>query len=123
MFNAALSNYTRSAWFVLCEIYRMPKVAMEEDADILVKRRPGALICRLEPDNTQWIMQFSRSTQLMRNVGWFSFCEKFQGYNTQVTRDFIKNYKERVVQFKNLKATVDEESIAEAIGVPSQGER
>ena len=64
---------------------------MEEDADILVKRRPGGLFCRLEPDNTQWIMQFPRSAQLMRNVGWFSFCEKFQGYNTQVTRDFIKN--------------------------------
>ena len=47
----------------------MPKVAMEEDADIMVKRRLGGLICRLEPDNTQWIMQFPRSAQLMRNAG------------------------------------------------------
>ena len=97
----------------------MLKVAMEEDADILVKRRPRGLICRLEPDNTQWIMQFLRLAQLMRNAGWFSFCENSQGYNTQVTRAFIKNYKEGVVQFKNLKATVDEESIVEAIGVPT----
>ena len=89
----------------------MPKVAIEEDADILVKRRPGGLICRLEPDNTQWIMQFPRSAQLMRNAGWFSFCEKLQGYNTQATRAFIKNYK-GVVQLKNLKDTVNEESIA-----------
>ena len=58
----------------------------------------------------------------MRNAGWFSFCEKLQGYNTQVTRAFIKNYK-GVVQLKNLKAVVNEESIAEAIGVPAQGER
>ena len=96
---------------------------MEEDANILVKRRPGGLICRLEPDNTQWIMQFPRSAQLMRNAGWFSFCEKLQGYNTQVTRAFIKNYKEGVVRLKNLKAMVNEESIAEVIGVPAQGER
>ena len=34
------------------EICRMLKVAMEDDADIMVKRRPGGLICRLEPDNT-----------------------------------------------------------------------
>ena len=71
----------------------MPKVVMEEDADILVKRRLGGLICRMEQDNTQWIMQFPRSAQLMRNVGWFSFYEKLQGYNTQVTWAFIKNYK------------------------------
>ena len=68
----------------------MAKVAMEEDAEIMVKRRPGGLICRLEPDNTQWIMQFPRSAQLMRNAGWFPFCEKLQGYNIQVTQAFIK---------------------------------
>ena len=68
-------------------------------------------------------MQFLRSTQLVRNAGWFPFCEKLQGYNTQVTRVFIKKDKDGVVQFKNLKVTVDEESIAEAIGVPAQGEK
>ena len=85
-----------------------------------MKRRLGGLICRLEPDNTQWRMQFPRLAQLMRNASRFSFCEKLQGYNTQVTRAFIKNYKEGVVQLKNLKAIVNEESIVEAIGVPVQ---
>ena len=56
LFNVALSNYTRSAWFVLCEICKMPKVAMDENADTMVKRSPRGLICRLEMDNTQWIM-------------------------------------------------------------------
>ena len=41
----------------------------------------------------------------------------------QVTRAFIKNYRYGVVEFKNLRVTVDEESIAEAIGVPMQGEK
>ena len=97
LFNSALSNCIRSALFVLCEIFKMPKVAMDENADSMVKRRPGGLICRLEPDNTQWIMQFPRLAQLMRNFGWFPFCEKLQGYNMQVTRAFIKNYKDGVV--------------------------
>ena len=100
----------------------MPKVAIEEDKYILVKRRPGGMICRLEPDNTQWILQFPRSAQLMRNAGWFSFCEKLQGYHKQVTMSFIKNYKDGVAQLKSLKIMVNEESIAEAIGVPTQGE-
>ena len=97
----------------------MLKVTMEEDSEIVVKRRPGGLICRLEPDNTQWILQFPRSSQLMRNVGWFAFCEKLQGYHTQVTMAFIKNYKDGMVQLKSLKIMVNEESIAEAIGVPA----
>ena len=95
----------------------MPKVAIEEYVDILVKRRPRGFFYILEPDNTKWILQFPRSSQLMRNVGWFSLCEKLQGYNTQVTQTFIKNYKEGVVQLKNLKATLNEDSIAKAIGV------
>ena len=55
----------------------------------------------------------------MRNAGWFSFCEKLQGYHTQVTMAFIKNYKDGMVQLKSLKIMVNEESIAEAIGVPA----
>ena len=67
-------------------------------------------------------MQFPRSAQLMRDVGWFPFCEILQGYNIQVTQDFIKNYRDGVVDFKILKVTADEESIVEAIGVPAQVE-
>ena len=49
----------------------MSKITEEEDLEIMLKRRPGGLICRLEPDNTQLILQFPRSAQLMRNAGWF----------------------------------------------------
>ena len=57
----------------------------------------------------------------MRNAGWFSFYEKLQGYHTQVTRAFIKNYKGGVVKLKNLKTMVNEEAIAESIGIAAQG--
>ena len=69
LFNYSLLNCIRFALFVLCEIFRMPKVAMDENEDSMVKRRLGGLICRLEPNNTQWIMHFFRSAQLMRNTG------------------------------------------------------
>ena len=92
---------------------------MDEISHNMLKKKLGGLICRLEPDNIQWIIQFPRSAQLMRDVGWFPFCERLQGYNVQVTQDFINNYKDGVVDFKSLKVMVDEESIAEAIGVPT----
>ena len=101
----------------------MPKITEEEDSKIVVKRKLGGLICRLEPNNIEWILKFPRSAQLMKNTGWFSFCENLQGYHSQVTMDFIKNYKDGMVQLKSLKIMVNEESISEAIDVPMQGER
>ena len=60
----------------------MSKIAEEEDSEIVVRRKPGGLICRLEPNNTEWIKKFPRLAQLMKNAGWFSFCEKLQGYHS-----------------------------------------
>ena len=59
----------------------------------------------------------------MKNAGWFAFCEKLQGYHSQVTMAFIKNYKDGMVQLKSLKIMVNEESIVEAIDVLAQRER
>ena len=56
----------------------------------------------------------------MKNVGWFAFYEKLQGYHSQVTMDFIKNYKDEMVQLKSLTVKVNEEFIAQAIDVLAQ---
>ena len=101
----------------------MSKIAEEEDPEVVVKRKPGGLICRLEPNNTEWIMKFPRSAKLMKKAGWFTFCEKLQGYHSQVTMSFIKNYKDEKVQLESLTVRVNDDSIAEAIDVPAQGEK
>ena len=101
----------------------MPNIIEEEDSEIVVKRKPGGLICRMEPNNTEWILKFPRSAQLMKNVGWFAFCEKLQGYHSQATMAFIKNYKDEMVQLKSLTVRVNEDYIAKAIDVPGNGAR
>ena len=101
----------------------MSKIAEGEDPEVVVRRKPGGLLCKLEPYNTEWIMKFPRSSQLMKNSRWYAFCEKLQGYHSQVTMAFIKNYKDEMVQLKSLKIMVNEESIARTIDVPTQGER
>ena len=60
----------------------MSKTTEEEDPEVVVKRNPGGLICRLEPNNTEWIMKFPISTKLIKKAGWFTFCEKLQGYHS-----------------------------------------
>ena len=57
----------------------MSKEIEEEEPELVVNKRPGGFICRLEPSNTEWIKQFPRSTRLIQRSGWFSFCDKLQG--------------------------------------------
>ena len=59
----------------------------------------------------------------MKKAGWFKFNEKLQGYHSQVTMLFIKNYRDEKVQLESLTVRVNEDSIAEAIDVPTQGEK
>ena len=122
-----MSCYFAQIPLVLESVYfeklaEMMKITEEEDSEIMVKRRPRGLICRLEPNYTEWILQFPRSAQLMKNAGWFDFYENLQGYHSYVTMAFIKNYKDGMVQLKSLKVMVNEESIVEAIDVLAQGE-
>ena len=95
----------------------------EEDPEMVEKKRTSGFICRLEPIDTQWIKQFPRSAKLIQKSRWFEFCDRLQGYHSQVTMAFIKNYDEGRVQLQTLTVRVNENSISEAINVPAEGER
>ena len=100
----------------------MSKATDKEEPEVVMKRNPGGFICRLEPNSTNWIKQFPRSAKLMQKSGWFNFCEKLQGYHSQLTMAFIENYNDERVQLQSLTIRANEEFIAEAINVPAQGE-
>ena len=89
----------------------------------MVKIKTGGLICRLEPNNTEWIVKFPKSAKLMKKAGWFNLCEKLQGYHSQVTMSFIKNYRDEKVHLESLTVRVNEDSIPEAIDIPVQREK
>ena len=101
----------------------MSKEIEEEESEVVVKKRPGGFICRLEPSNTEWIKQFPRSARLIHTLCWFSFCDKLQGYHSKLTMAFIENYNDDRVQLQSLTVRVNENFIAEAINVPAEGER
>ena len=84
----------------------MSKITEEEDSKIVVRRKPGGLICRLEPNNTEWIMKFPRSSQLMNMLDGLPSVRNY-GYHSQVTMAFIKNYKDEMVQLKSLTIKVN----------------
>ena len=55
----------------------------------------------------------------MQKSRWFNFCEKSQGYHSQVTMLFIENYRDERLQLQSLTVKVNEDSIAEAIRFPA----
>ena len=99
----------------------MSKATNEEEPKVIMKRNPGGFICRLEPNNTDWIMKFPKFAKIMKKAGRFNFYEKLQGYHSQVTMLFIKKYRDERVQLQSLTVRVNEDSIAEAIDIPAQG--
>ena len=101
----------------------MSKAADEDEREVMVKRNPRGFIFILEPNNTDCIKQFPRPAKLMQKSGWFNFCENMQGYHSQMTMSFIENYKDERVQLQSLTVRVNEDSVAEAIGIPAQGEK
>ena len=70
----------------------MSKEIEDDEPELVAKKNPGGFICRLEPSNTKWIKQFPRSAKLIQRSGWFSFCDKLQGFHSQLTMAFIENY-------------------------------
>ena len=78
-------------------------------------KKPSGKLLRFEPYNLQWIDEFPISIEMMRNAGWFPFCEIMQGHNVQVTLIFVKNYKYLVVNFESLMIKVDERNILDVL--------
>ena len=55
-------------------------------------------------------------------VGWLSFFEKIDGYHTEVSYKFAKCLDKDILTFDILKIELTRELIAEATGIPDEGE-
>ena len=79
-------------------------------------------INRFDPTDTSWATKFPKCAALFRGAGWFSFFEKIIGFNLEVSHHFSQNLINGTVTFNTLKFELMEDLIAEAIGIPIDGE-
>ena len=56
--------------------------------------------------------------QYFQHVGCLQFCEKLQGFHTQIDKDFILNYDGVRTKVSPLDINVSVDSIAQAIDIP-----
>ena len=68
------------------------------------------------------VQAFLDYARLFLEAGWLSFLEKIDGYHTEVSYKFVQCLDKDIVSFDTLKIELTRELIAEAIGIPDEGE-
>ena len=79
-------------------------------------------INRFDPTDTSWAMKFPECAALFRAARWFSFFERITNFNAEVSHYFAQNLINGVVTFNTLKLELTEGLVAEATGIPMDGE-
>ena len=77
---------------------------------------------RAEPSDMSWVQNFLDNAKLFLEAGWLNFFEKIDGYHTQVPYKFAQCLEKDIVTFDTLKIELNKELIAEATGIPDEGE-
>jgi hypothetical protein len=67
--------------------------------------------------------EYQACKEKFEKAGWVPFLEKFRGHHDGVSRAFVQSYDGESVQLGDLKLTITEATIAEAIGLPSTREK
>jgi hypothetical protein len=87
------------------------------------KYNKGGNIVRFEPQGLQLINSDPTIRASFEQARCVRFCEKLQGYNMQVTKEFSLNFNGVDTKIGDLQFQVTEESISTATEIPSQGEK
>ena len=77
---------------------------------------------RAERSHISWVQAFPDYARLFLEAGWLRFFEKIDGYHTKVSYKFAQYLDKDIVTFDTLKIELTRELIAEAIGIPDEGE-
>ena len=69
-----------------------------------------------------WVQTFPDCAKLFLEAGWLSFFERIEGYHSEVSYKFAQCLDKDMVTFDTLKFKLTRELLAEAIGIPDEGE-
>ena len=77
---------------------------------------------RAEPSDMSWVHTFLYYARLFLEAGWSSFFEKIDGYHIEVSYNFAQCLDKDILTFDTLKFDLTRELLAEATGIPNEGE-
>jgi hypothetical protein len=68
-------------------------------------------------------IEYQSCKEKYEQVGWVPFLEKFRGHREGIYISFAQTYDGESVQFRDINLTITEAIIAEATGLPMDGEQ
>ena len=77
---------------------------------------------RVESLDMSWVQSFPDCARLFLEAGWLIFFQKIHGYDTEVSYKFAQGLDKYIVTFDTLNIQLTKELIAEATGIPDEGE-
>jgi len=80
-------------------------------------------IVRIEPIGSKYLEGYPQCKEMLQQIGWLQFLEKFNGCHKEVTKTFARSFQGTEVEIGDVKFTVNEVFIAEATGLYRAGER
>ena len=80
------------------------------------------LIVRSEPFGTKYLEGYSQIKEMLQQARWLHFFEKFNGFHKEVTKTFARSFNGAEVEIGDIKFTITEVFIVEAMKLPRQGE-
>ena len=81
------------------------------------------LIVRSEPVGTKYLKGYPQIREMLQQVGWLQFLEKFNGFHKEVTKTFSQSFNGSRVEIGDVKFIITESFIAEAKKLPRKGEQ
>ena len=69
---------------------------------------------RAEPTDISWIEKFPGCVELFQQDGWLNFFKRIDGYNSEVSHQFAKIYKQDMIVFDTLKFRLTVDLVVEA---------
>ena len=77
---------------------------------------------RAEPLDMSWVQAFPVYARLFSEAGWLNYFENIDGHHTEVSYKFTQGLDNDIVAFDTLNIELARELIAEATGIPDEGE-
>jgi hypothetical protein len=97
---------------------------MEATTSVENKRyNKGGEVCRFEPQGMDLINSDPMYRTSFQQVGCLTFCERLQGYNTEVAKQFSLNFDGNKTNIGPLEFLVSEKTIVAATEMPALGDK
>ena len=80
-------------------------------------------VVRVEPNDIQTLLSYDNAREDLERNGWHIFIEKFQGFNLQVTQEFVLTFDGCREKVGDVQLEVTEEFLSQATGLPAVGQK